>query len=230
MAGTPAFLSSGRSCLLPRVVARAADHHPHGSRRARRRQEHGGDGCPRPARADSIGVRATGAIRSLVAAFFKRPSTALLSAIGIVVLVFGAAGVFDHVKQTLDEIWGVTPRSVRGILYVLRRSSLAVLSVAGSVLVHPRARQRDDRHRGCDSYGRRIVSGRLVAVHRKSLPDTQVRWTDVWVGAASTAVLFIAGQFVIGFLLVRSDWKPRSTVRSYPPEGQPHLASPSDNA
>ena len=33
------------------------------------------------------------------------------------------------------------------------------------------------------------------------LPDTTVRWRDVWLGAAITSVLFVAGKFVIGLYL-----------------------------
>jgi membrane protein len=33
----------------------------------------------------------------------------------------------------------------------------------------------------------------------KWLPDTQVDWRDVWLGAALTAALFEIGKFLIGF-------------------------------
>jgi membrane protein len=145
----------------------------------------------------------------------------LLSVIGIVLLVLGAAGVFDQVKQTLDEIWGVRSRSVRGILYVLRRSSLSVLLVAASVvlilvLVSATTSIAEAIHTagalspvGWSLYTINLLvslatTTLLFGVTFKLLPDTVVRWTDVWVGAASTAVLFIAGQFVIGYLLARS--------------------------
>ena len=168
-----------------------------------------------------IGAHATGAIRGLVAAFFKRPSTALLSVVGIALLVLGAAGVFDQVKQTLDEIWGVKLRSVRGIFYVLRRSSLSVLLVGASVLlilmlVSATTYIAAAIHTaGASSpvvwslYSINLLvslaaTSLLFGVTFKVLPDTKVRWSDVWAGAVCTAVLFIAGQFLIGFVLARS--------------------------
>ena len=35
----------------------------------------------------------------------------------------------------------------------------------------------------------------------KVLPDVEIRWRDVWVGAAVTALLFLLGQFALAFYL-----------------------------
>ncbi len=45
----------------------------------------------------------------------------------------------------------------------------------------------------------------LVAAMFKWLPDADIAWKDVWVGAAVTTVLFILGKFAIGFYLGQSD-------------------------
>jgi uncharacterized BrkB/YihY/UPF0761 family membrane protein len=42
----------------------------------------------------------------------------------------------------------------------------------------------------------------LIFMH---LPDVQIRWRDVWVGAFITACLLVAGKFAIGFYLGTSD-------------------------
>src|SRR6185312_7539612 len=44
----------------------------------------------------------------------------------------------------------------------------------------------------------------LFAVIFKVLPDVDVRWRDVWVGAAFTALLFSIGKYLIGLYLGRS--------------------------
>lgn len=48
----------------------------------------------------------------------------------------------------------------------------------------------------------------LLALVYKILPDAQVRWGDVWMGAALTAALFTAGKTLLGlypgFLTVSS--------------------------
>ena len=44
----------------------------------------------------------------------------------------------------------------------------------------------------------------LFAIIFKYLPDVQVQWRDVWVGAAVTAVLFAVGKTLIGLYLGKS--------------------------
>jgi membrane protein len=51
------------------------------------------------------------------------------------------------------------------------------------------------------SYG---VTTLLFAMIFKFLPDVDVRWRNVWLGAAVTAVLFAVGKNLIGFYLGNS--------------------------
>jgi hypothetical protein len=44
----------------------------------------------------------------------------------------------------------------------------------------------------------------LFAIVFKLLPDVNIRWSDVWVGAAITAVLFMVGRELIGLYLGRT--------------------------
>jgi membrane protein len=44
----------------------------------------------------------------------------------------------------------------------------------------------------------------LFAMIFKLLPRVAVAWTDVWVGAALTSLLFTAGKFLIGFYIGKS--------------------------
>jgi membrane protein len=44
----------------------------------------------------------------------------------------------------------------------------------------------------------------LFAMIYKFLPDVQIRWRDVWIGAALTSLLFSIGEFLIGFYLGHS--------------------------
>ena len=49
-----------------------------------------------------------------------------------------------------------------------------------------------------------VITG-LFAMIFKTLPDAQVAWRDVWVGATLTAMLFTVGKFAIGLYLGKSD-------------------------
>jgi len=41
----------------------------------------------------------------------------------------------------------------------------------------------------------------MIALIYKILPDAKVSWRDVWVGAIATAILFMAGKYVIGLYI-----------------------------
>jgi membrane protein len=44
----------------------------------------------------------------------------------------------------------------------------------------------------------------LFALIYKMLPDVEIAWNDVWVGAAATAVLFTVGKTLLGLYLGKS--------------------------
>jgi len=44
----------------------------------------------------------------------------------------------------------------------------------------------------------------LFAMTFKLLPNARIAWSDVWIGAALTSLLFTAGKFVIGFYIGKS--------------------------
>lgn len=44
----------------------------------------------------------------------------------------------------------------------------------------------------------------LFAVIYRFIPDVEIRWRDVWVGAGMTALLFTIGKTLIGIYLGRS--------------------------
>jgi membrane protein len=45
------------------------------------------------------------------------------------------------------------------------------------------------------------VISTMIALIYKILPDARVAWRDVWVGAVATAILFMAGKYVIGLYI-----------------------------
>jgi membrane protein len=51
-----------------------------------------------------------------------------------------------------------------------------------------------------------LVFVALFALVFKFLPDVEIAWKDVWVGAALTAVLFAVGKYFIGLYLGKSSF------------------------
>ena len=44
----------------------------------------------------------------------------------------------------------------------------------------------------------------LFGLMFKTLPDAEISWKDVWVGAFFTAALFTAGKFLIGLYIAKT--------------------------
>jgi membrane protein len=57
-----------------------------------------------------------------------------------------------------------------------------------------------------------IVISTLFAVMFKWLPDADVNWHDVWLGAVLTAFLFEGGNSQSGSTLGSRDWNPPSML------------------
>jgi membrane protein len=143
--------------------------------------------------------------------------------IASVLLLVGATSVFVELKGSLDELWGIEPPKGLGIVVFLRARLHAfglVLVLAFLLLVSlvvSAALAVLERYAGgiwSSSYHIfAIVSSVmafgviacLFAVIYKVLPDAQLSWRDVWIGAAFTAGLFSLGKYAIGLYLGNSD-------------------------
>ena len=154
----------------------------------------------------------------------RKPSTGIIAtAIGLVTLLFGASGVFGQLHDALNTIWEVQPKPGRGILGVIRDRFVSFTMILGvgfllmiSLVVSA----------GLAAFGE-VLSGFLpgpemflqainlvvalavitvlFALIFKVLPDADIKWSDVWIGAFVTAVLFIIGKFALGLYLGKSN-------------------------
>lgn len=168
-----------------------------------------------------IGGHATGALRGLAATFQNRTSSFVPSGVSLVLLFLGAAGIFEQLKETLDMIWQV-PITPRGILHVARTKLLAVSAVAGVIALilvmigatTLMASAGADLAKSSPVVVKILGAGAFVlsfvvttllfGFTFKALPDTPVRWGDVWLGSSVTAVLFIIGQLLLSYFMAHS--------------------------
>jgi membrane protein len=159
----------------------------------------------------SSGAQALGALLASA----SRPHQGLLATIfGIGTLLFGAVGVVAQLKEALNTVWEVKTSGTNGVWRVARGYlvSLAGVMALGFLLlvslvfttalaligkfVAPYAATSLLQIAGSVvSFGFVTV---LFAMMFKWLPDTDVDWRDVWLGAALTAALFEIGKFLIG--------------------------------
>lgn len=139
---------------------------------------------------------------------------------GVAALLVGATTVFAQMQLSLNSIWGVAAKPDRSSILVLIKNrvlSLAIVLTIGFVLLVSLLLNVALKAvvRYADSWvplpGAVLSSAELglsiivitllFAVIFKVLPDVLVAWTDVWAGAAITAVMFILGRHLIALYL-----------------------------
>jgi membrane protein len=140
------------------------------------------------------------------------------SLISLAVLLFTATGVVAQLQTELNRVWEIQPDPERGgirnflskrafslvlILVVAFLLLLSlVLSSVISVLGDEATRFLPEGFGGPILWGTNLLLSWLIftllfAAIYKVLPDVDITWKDVGVGAAVTALLFLLGQFLL---------------------------------
>jgi len=127
--------------------------------------------------------------------------------------------VVGQLQTSLNKIWGVEPKSGQGIWVFIRQRFISfamVLAVGFLLLVSlivTALLTAFSQFIGSLIGGAALVSHLLdivvsfvfvtllFAMIYKFVPDVQIRWKDVWIGAALTSILFTVGKFLIGLYL-----------------------------
>jgi membrane protein len=153
----------------------------------------------------------------------NRPSTNIIfTGIGLVTLLLGALGVFGQLQDALNAIWDVTPKPGRGWKGLLQDRLLSFTMVLGTgflllvSLVISTAIAALVKYfgaylpispvtlEGINFFVSLVIITIVFALIFKYLPDAQIGWRNVWIGALLTSLLFVIGKFVLGFYLGNS--------------------------
>jgi membrane protein len=160
------------------------------------------------------------AVQAMLEGAAKSSSSIPATIIGVITFFVGATGAFLELQTALDSIWRVKPRSrgnflrelvmqrmisfglVLGFAFLLL-TSLVVSAALAAVHTYmgnafPGVALLWVTVNAVVSLG---VITLLFAMIYKVLPDVNLAWVDVWVGAVVTAVLFTVGKFLIGLYL-----------------------------
>lgn len=159
-------------------------------------------------------------VQEMVKGASNQSTGIIATIIGVITLLFGATGVFGQLQDALNTIWEVTPKPGRGLLGILKDRFISFTMVLGIgfllvvSLVLSAGLAAVSQFTGLDKIayvGEAItfvisfaVITLLFAMIFKILPDVQVAWGDVWIGAAVTSLLFTIGKFLIGLYLGHS--------------------------
>jgi membrane protein len=169
---------------------------------------------------DMVGEEAGKAIQTMLANANHPASGIIATVIGVVVMIVGAMGVFNELHDSLNTIWQVRAKPGAAVWRVIRHQLLSfvmVLFIALLLLTALAASTAVSTTEGllAQHFGWQITAGGravnyavtlavmtlLFAMIYRILPDVQIPWGDVWLGAVVTALLFSLGKYLIGLYL-----------------------------
>lgn len=167
-----------------------------------------------------IGQDSAKAVQEMIQASSEKPKTGLLSTVvGFVALLFGAGGVVGQLQTSLNKMWEVTPKPGQGIWGFLRQRffSFAMVLAIGFLLlvslvvtaVLSSFTSMLSSFLGDATFVAHAIDilvsfgfvTLLFALIYKYVPDVEIQWRDVWVGAALTSILFTIGKYLIGLYI-----------------------------
>jgi len=150
----------------------------------------------------------------------SQPGKSLIATIiGIALALFGASGVFGQLQDALNTIWSVKAKPGGGIWGFLRARFLSFAMVGGICFLLLVSLTLESVLKGFSHYVQSVLPGGIImaltvylifdfavivllfAMIFKFLPDVEIQWRDVWIGAAMTAVLFGVGKWALGLYL-----------------------------
>jgi len=167
---------------------------------------------------DLMGKQTSDLLQTAVASSKNKSSGFLAAAIGIITLIVTASGVFGEMQAALNKIWKAEPTGTTvGRLVKARAKSLGLVAALGFLLVVSLAVSAAltafaGKINATLPFGGTILSALnvlislalisfLFAAVFKVLPDRDLEWRDVGLGAIITALLFIAGKSLIGWYI-----------------------------
>lgn len=144
----------------------------------------------------------------------------LIRIVGILAIMFSATTVFVSLQDSINAIWKIKPKPKKGAIKFLinRLLSLAMIASIGFlILVSLMADTVLSVVQGYISshfsdlglvfaYVVNTILSLAIVIFvfgliYKVLPDADLKWKHVWVGAIVTTIFFVAGKFFIGFYL-----------------------------
>src|SRR5260221_6463176 len=144
----------------------------------------------------------------------------LAAAIGILIALFGASGIFGQLQDALNTIWDVKPKPGQGIWGFIRARFLSFAMVAGVCFLLLVSLTVESLLKGLHNYLQSIVPGGhylglaviygfdlaiitlLVPMIFRYWPHTKIAWRGAWPGARVMAILVLIGNFLRGLYLV----------------------------
>jgi membrane protein len=167
-----------------------------------------------------VGNQAALQIQDIIRKISLQNNSTFAVIIGVITLFVGATGVFIEMQDSINQIWRVKAKPKKGwkkmlINRVLSFSmiiSLGFLLIASLIVNGLILALSDQLSQYFPSLTILVINifnvgltfiiiSALFAVIFKFLPDVEIDWKDVRIGAFFTVTLFIVGKFLIGIYI-----------------------------
>jgi membrane protein len=144
--------------------------------------------------------------------------------IGGATLLVGATTVFAEIQDSINSIWGLKPKPKKGWLKLIQNRLLSfsviislgfllLVSLGITAIIDGFSNQFAARFADVsvvlvyivNQVVTLLVISAIFGVIFKVLPDAEIKWRDVMLGAMVTAVLFMIGKFGISFYISSSN-------------------------
>jgi membrane protein len=165
-----------------------------------------------------MGKESAEMLQTLIQNAGKKSSGVLATIVGIVTLLITASGVFGEMQSALNKIWEAKPSGTTVTRLIrARAASLGLVATLGfllmiSLVISAGLTAIGDIVEAVLPFGKIILSvlnfvisfaliSVLFAAIYKILPDKELLWGDVIIGAVATSLLFTIGKSLIGLYL-----------------------------
>lgn len=172
-----------------------------------------------------LGKEGALAIQEMIKSVRKPDTNIIATVVGIGTLLLGATGVFTQIQDSLNSIWGVEPDPKRGWGDIIRERLGSFTMVFGTGFLLLVSLLIDAVLSAFTEYISRLLGSHLsvyllkvtnfsisffiitllFGMIYKVLPDVDIDWKDVGLGAVVTSILFIIGKFAISLYLGNSN-------------------------
>jgi membrane protein len=158
-----------------------------------------------------VGPGGADAINQMMSSSANHPKGGLVAGIiGFVIAVISGSSLFGSLQDALNTMWDVKPKPDAGWRVMLRDRAMSagmilvaaillLASFVASAVLSMVVKHLGGWLAGLSYVGDLVVSfcvvTALFAMIYKFLPDVKIVWSDVWLGAAITAALFILGKY-----------------------------------
>ena len=170
-----------------------------------------------------MGADAAKAIEDILTSVNKPTEGITATVVGAVLLFVGATTVFGELQDALDRIWRAPERDkssgwwglIRARLLsfgmILGIAFLLIVSLVLSAATAALGKWWSGAFGSWEVLAQAVnfllgygVTTVAFAMIYKIMPRVKIRWHDVWLGAAVTALLFTVGRFLIGLYVGKS--------------------------